>query len=78
MESVARYITEDPKKTLGEILNTYPDLLPKPLDDSVSKMWGYACEYARHVREDRDIERKEAQLILGISSTIITYLIESI
>ncbi len=76
LESVAREITGLPNKTLGDILRTKPDILPKPLDDSMSKMWGYACEFARHIREDRDIARREALLILGISSTIITYLIE--
>jgi hypothetical protein len=78
LESVARQITGLPQKTLGDILKVHPELLPKPLDDSISKMWGYASEYARHVREDRDIKRKEAQFILGITSTIITYLIDSI
>lgn len=77
LESVARKITGKPKKTLGEIIKIHPELLPKPLDDSISKMWGYASEYARHVREDREVARKEAQLILGISATIIAYLIES-
>jgi len=78
LESVAREITGDRKKTLGEILKFHPEIVPKPLDEALSKMWGYASEFARHVREDRDIERKEVQLILGISSTIITYLIESV
>jgi len=78
LESVAREITGDRKKTLGEILKFHPNIVPKPLDDALSKMWGYASEFARHVREDRDVERKEVQLILGISSTIITYLIESV
>lgn len=78
LESVAREITGDRKKTLGEILKFHPDIVPKPLDEALSKMWGYASEFARHVREDRDVERKEVQLILGISSTIITYLIESV
>ncbi len=78
IESVAREITGDRKKTLGEILKFHPDIVPKPLDEALSKMWGYASEFARHVREDRDIDRKEVQLILGISSTIITYLIESV
>ncbi len=78
LESVAREITGDRKKTLGEILKYHPDIVPKPLDEGLSKIWGYASEFARHVREDRDIERKEVQLILGISSTIITYLVESV
>jgi hypothetical protein len=78
LESVAREITGDRKQTLGDIIKNHSDLVPKPLDDSISKMWGYASEFARHVREDRDVRRKEAQLILGISSTIIIYLIEGI
>lgn len=78
LESVTREITGDRKKTLGEILKFHPGIVPKPLDEGLSKIWGYASEFARHVREDRDIERKEAQLILGISSIIITYLIESV
>ncbi len=45
LESIAREITGDRKKTLGEILKIYPDIVPKPLDEGLSKMWGYASEF---------------------------------
>jgi len=45
LESVAREITGDRKKTLGEILKFYSNIVPKPLDEGLSKMWGYASEF---------------------------------
>jgi hypothetical protein len=51
LECVARDVTDDPKATLGQILKKRPGLVPRPLDDALSKMWGYASEEARHVRE---------------------------
>ena len=46
------------KATLGEILKRNSDLIPKPLDDAVSKAWGYASEHARHLREGHLIRRR--------------------
>lgn len=76
LECVAREVTGDRSKTLGEIIKRHPLLLPKPLDDSLNKMWGFASEYARHVREDREIKREEAQLVLGIAASVAAYLTE--
>ena len=76
LECVARDVAGDPKSTLGEILRKFPDLLPKPLDDSVSKAWGYASEMARHVREGRTPTRAEAELIVGLAATMSTYLVQ--
>jgi len=73
LECVARDVSND-KATLGDILKRYPDLLPKPLDDSVSKAWGYASEMARHLREGRIPTREEAELIVGLSAVVATYL----
>jgi hypothetical protein len=73
LECVARDICED-KATLGDILKRYPDLLPKPIDDCVSKAWGYASEMARHLREGRTPTREEAELIVGLSSVVASYL----
>jgi hypothetical protein len=74
LECVAREVTGDRSKTLGDILKRHPDLLPKPLDDGIAKMWGFASEYARHVREDREVGREEAQLVLGIAASVAAYL----
>ena len=75
LESVAREIEQKQRKTLGEILRENQELFPPPLGAALSQIWGFCSEYARHVREDRGVERHEAMLILGLSSSLITYLI---
>lgn len=74
LECTAREATDDPRATLGEILKRYPDVLPKPLDDSMVKMWGYASEMARHIREGRTPSRAEAELVVGVSAAACSYL----
>jgi hypothetical protein len=75
LECVARDLTGDPKATLGEILKRHPGLLPKPLDTALSQVWGYASNEARHVLEGREISREEAELLVGLSATVSTYLL---
>jgi hypothetical protein len=74
LECVARDICGDPKATLGEILKRYPLILPRPLDDAVSKVWGYASEMARHLREGRIPDRDETELVVGLAAAVATYL----
>jgi len=76
LECVAREVTENPKATLGEILKRNSDLIPKPLDDAVSKAWGYASEHARHLREGREPSYEEAELIVGLCASMSTYLLK--
>jgi hypothetical protein len=75
LECVAREVTGDKKATLGKIIATFPDKLPKPLDEAVEKAWGYASERARHVREGGAADRDEAELIVGLAAVVSTYLI---
>src|SRR6267142_4209945 len=63
LECVARDVCGDERATLGEIIKRYQGRIPKPLDDSVAKAWGYASEMARHIREGRKPERKDVELI---------------
>jgi len=74
LECTAREVVGDPRATLGEIIKRYPDLLPKPLDDALAKMWGYASEMGRHVREGRTPEGAEAELIVGVAAAACSYL----
>jgi hypothetical protein len=74
LECVARDITGDDKATLGEILKKHPDLLPKPLDAALSKVWGYASETGRHVREGNAPDTEDAQLVVGLAASAVTYL----
>jgi hypothetical protein len=75
LECVAREYTGDRKATLGKLLNDYPDLFPKPIRDAVEKVWGYASELGRHLREGREPGFREAQLAVGMASVAANYLI---
>ncbi|MFN7939104.1 MAG: hypothetical protein U0R19_37620 [Bryobacteraceae bacterium] len=74
LECVARDVCGDEKATLGEIVKKYPGTIPRPLDESISKAWGFASEMGRHIREGREPERREVELIVGLAATVATYL----
>lgn len=74
LECVARKVCGDEKATLGYIMKRYENLIPPPLNEVVSKVWGYASENARHIRERGEPTFEEAVLIVSISSAITTYL----
>lgn len=72
MEAVGRAVTGRPNDTFGQLL---PDLdLPKPLDTAVDKLWGYASEYARHVKEGRTVGTEEAELLVSVACALCTFL----
>ena len=74
LEAVARDLTGDPKATLGDVVQRNPDLLPRPIGSALSKLWGYASNEARHVREGREPNREEAELLVGLVAVMATYL----
>ncbi len=74
LECVARDVTGDPKSTLGEIVKKHPGILPPPLDTALSKLWGFASDQARHLRENQATDIKEAELLVGLAGSIATYL----
>jgi hypothetical protein len=74
LECVARSYTGESKATLGEIMKRHRDLLPKPLDEAVTKLWGFASENARHINEGQTPTFEEAELVVTIVSSICTYL----
>lgn len=74
LECTAREAVGDDRATLGELLKRYQNVFPKPLDDALSKMWGYASEMARHLRQGRTPSRAEAELIVGVAALACNYL----
>jgi AbiJ N-terminal domain 4 len=76
LECVAREVSRDQRATLGDILKKYEGLIPKPLDKSIEKAWGFASEMGRHLREGRTPSFEEAELILGLCGSISTYLVK--
>jgi hypothetical protein len=78
LECVARDVTGDPKSTLGDLLKKHPGTLPPPLDTALSKLWGFASDQARHLRENQPPDIKEAELVVGLAGSLATYLIKKL
>jgi hypothetical protein len=74
LECVARDVTGDPKATLGTIIKYNPSLFPKPLDSAAEKLWGYASETGRHLREGQNPEPEVVTLVVTLSAALATYL----
>lgn len=74
LECVSREITGDKKATLGELMKKYPKVIPSPLDQAVTKIWGFTSEQGRHLREGEAPEYLEAELVVEVTAAISTYL----
>ena len=76
LECLCRSLSGKRKATLGQIMKRHSRELgvPPPLDQAVSKLYGYASEVARHVREGEAPSRAEAALVLGVAASLIAYL----
>jgi hypothetical protein len=72
LESTARDVTGLPKPTLGQLVQRLD--LPKPLDGAVEKLWGFASERARHMREGDKVDDAEAQLTVIVACALCTFL----
>jgi len=72
LECTARDVTGEPNLTLGRLV---PRLgLAPPLDTAVEKMWGYASERARHIREGQEVITEEAELVVSVACAVCTFL----
>jgi len=73
LECVAREVSGS-KETLGAWLTNHRDAFPKPLGEYVGKIWGFASERGRHLTEDGAASIEEAELVLGLSAVLGSYL----
>jgi hypothetical protein len=78
LECVARDAVGDQRATLGEIAKRYPDLFPPPLDQALHRIWGYASEAGRHLKEGKAPAFDEAELIVGACGAMCRYLARKI
>lgn len=74
LECVTREVTGDTKSTLGDLMKKFPGIIPSPLDQAVTKIWGFTSEQGRHLREGQAPEYLEAELVVEVTSAIATYL----
>lgn len=72
LECLAKQITGDPSATLGSIVKKLD--LPKPLDEAVHKLWGYASQSGRHIAEGKEPVFEDAEFIVTMSAALCTYL----
>ncbi len=72
LEGTARNVTGEPNLTLGRLVSRLA-LLP-PLDTAVEKLWGYASERARHIREGQSVSSEEAELVVSVACAVCTLL----
>lgn len=71
LECLARDVS-DSKKTLGDLVKELD--LPAPVDSAVEKMWGFASNQARHIKEGKEPEFPEAMLTVHFCAALIAYL----
>ena len=74
LECVTREITGDKKSTLGELMKKFPNVIPTPLDQAVTRIWGFTSEQGRHLREGQAPKYLEAELVVEVTAAISTYL----
>jgi len=76
LECLVRDLCDDQKATLGALLKFHKERLniPSPLHTVLEKIWGYASEKGRHLKEGRAPGPEEAELVVMLSAAFISYL----
>jgi hypothetical protein len=77
-EHVMQQITQNNKDDLGTLIKKHARQfdIPEPLIIALEKMWEYATKHAKQLKKRHKLTRNEVELLLGISSLMITYLNE--
>lgn len=74
LECLSKDLTGGSKETLGALLKNNPNLFPSPLGEAISKVYGFASENGRHLREGGEPSFEEAELVVGLSGVLCRYL----
>ena len=72
LEATAREVTGQPKPTLGKLVSALG--LPAPLDQAVSRLWGFASEHGRHIRERQAVSLADAELIVSVAGALCVFI----
>ena len=72
LEATARGVTDQPNPTLGKLVSVLD--LPAPLDQAIHKLWGYASDRGRHIREQQVVDHAEAELIVSVAGSLCAFL----
>jgi hypothetical protein len=76
LECVTRDLSGENSSTLGDLLKRHSQALgiAPPLDQALVKLWGYASEHGRHLREGREPAFEEAELVVTVAAAVSVYL----
>lgn len=74
LECAARDVSGE-TDTLGQLAKR-DDIFPKPLNTAVEKMWGFSSEKGRHLLEGEEPDEDEAELLVGMSSVLASYIVK--
>ncbi|MBQ8192025.1 MAG: hypothetical protein IJZ45_09750 [Bacteroidaceae bacterium] len=74
LECLCREITGDKKLTLGTLIKQNSEIVPKPLDNVIKEVFGFASEHGRHVREGDIPTYEDAELIVHLCASLCCYL----
>ena len=72
LEATAREATGQTNQTLGKLVSHLD--LPPPLDQAVHKLWGYASDRGRHIREEHLVGHAEAELLVTVAGSLCAFL----
>lgn len=72
LEATAREVAGQPNPTLGKLIPVLD--LPAPLNQAVHKLWGYASDQGRHIREGQAVDHAEAELIVAVAGALCAFL----
>jgi hypothetical protein len=78
LECVARKHAGNSNATLGDLIKKFPGLLPPPLDQAMEKIWGFASNHGRHLREGGKPDAAEVELLVGLATVCCTYVARKI
>ena len=71
LEATAREVAGDRKSTLGKLTSNLH--LPVPLKEAIDKLWGYTCNWGRHIHEGQSIDYTEAELVVAIAGSLCDF-----
>jgi hypothetical protein len=74
LECVAREFIGDKQSTLGKLIADNKNIFPKPIDIVVTKIYGYASENGRHLKEGEIPPIEEVELLVALSASLSSYL----
>ncbi|PQJ09578.1 hypothetical protein CJD36_016700 [Flavipsychrobacter stenotrophus] len=75
LEVVAREIVGNRNETLGALIKQNRNIVPVTIDIIIEKIWGFSSEKGRHLKENGEPSFEEAELMVGLSTSIAMYLI---